>query len=60
MFTKHKVYYTVEVKQDDMSYLFICSFSTFNEAKDRMNELKTSTNREYRILKIEKDVEQIE
>lgn len=60
MFVKHKVYYTVEMMQEDFSYLFICSFATFSEAKEKMKELKSSTNREYRILKIEKDVEQIE
>lgn len=58
MFTKHKIYYTVEVKSED-SYIFICSFSTFSEAVAKMKELKEQTGNEYRILKVEKDVEEV-
>lgn len=58
MFTKHKVYYTVEVKSDDQ-YIFICSFSTFDEANDKVESLREQTSAEYRILKIEKDVEEV-
>ena len=59
MFIKHKVYYTVEVKIDDGSYLFVCSFSTFDEANERATDLKDQTGNEYRILKIEKDIEEV-
>lgn len=59
MFTKHKVYYTVEIKLDDGTYQFICSFSTFNEANDKIKTLKEQTGNEYRILKIEKDIEEV-
>lgn len=59
MFTKHKVYYTVEVKLEDDTYQFICSFSTFNEANDKIKTLKEQTGNEYRILKIEKDIEEV-
>lgn len=59
MFTKHKVYYTVEVKDSDNTYLFVCSFATFNEASAKVAELKCTTNAEYRILKIEKDIEEV-
>lgn len=58
MFTKHKIYYTVEVKEED-SYMFVCSFSSFNEANAKVNELKEQTEKEYRILKIEKDIEEV-
>ena len=58
MFTKHKIYYTVEVKSED-SYIFVCSFSTFSEAVTKMEELKEQTGNEYRILKVEKDVEEV-
>lgn len=59
MFNKHKIYYTLEVKDDD-SFIFVCSFSTFSEANEKLNELKSLTEKEYRILKIEKTVEEIE
>lgn len=59
MFTKHKVYYTIELKMDDDSYMFICSYSSFNEARARVEDLKLQTGLEYRILKIEKDVEEV-
>ena len=59
MFAKHKIYYTVEIKNEDDSYTFVCSFSTFNEASDKVNELKIQTGALYRILKIEKDIEEV-
>lgn len=59
MFTKHKIYYTIEVKLDDNSYSFVCSYATFNEAKARVDELMLQADREYRILKIEKDIEEV-
>jgi len=58
MFTKHKIYYTVEVKTDD-SFLFVCSFATFSEANETVSKLKEQTGNEYRILKIEKDIEEV-
>ena len=58
MFEKHKVYYTVEVKSEN-SFMFICSYSTFNEAKEKVDSLVEQTGNEYRILKIEKDVEEV-
>lgn len=59
MINKHKVYYTLEMKDDD-TYIFVCSFSTYSEASTKMEELKSETEKEYRILKIEKIVEEIE
>ncbi len=59
MFVKHKIYYTVEVKMDDDSYMFVCSFSTFNEASEKVSSLKEQTGASYRILKIEKDIEEV-
>lgn len=59
MINKHKVYYTLEMKDDD-TYIFVCSFSTYSEANTKMEELKSETEKEYRILKIEKIVEEIE
>lgn len=60
MFTKHKLYYSVEVKDEDNdSFRFICSYATFTEAKQRLDELESSDDREYRILKIEKLVEEV-
>lgn len=59
MFNKHKVYYSVEVKTEDDSYLFVCSYSSFNEAKEKVEELKSTTGNEYRILRIEKDIEEV-
>lgn len=59
MFTKHKIYYTIEVKLDD-AYSFVCSYATFNEAKSKVDELKLQNDTgEYRILKIEKDIEEV-
>lgn len=61
MFAKHKIYYTVEVKtdEDSDSFTFVCSFSTFNEANEKVASLKEQTGKEYRILKIEKDIEEV-
>ena len=59
MLNKHKIYYTLEVKDED-SFIFVCSFSTYSEAITKMEELKSETEKEYRILKIEKTVEEIE
>lgn len=59
MFSKHKIYYTVEVKLEDDSYMFICSFSTYSEAVDRVTQLNKQTGNDYRILKIEKDIEEV-
>ena len=59
MLIKHNVYYTIEVKMEDDSYMFVCSFATYSEANDKVAELKEQTGNEYRILKIEKDVEEI-
>lgn len=58
MFTKHKVYYTVEVKEDD-TYIFVCSFATYSEATETVSKLEEQTGNEYRILRIEKDVEEV-
>lgn len=59
MFSKHRIYYTVEIKMDDDSYMFVCSFSTFNEANTKVALLKEQTGATYRILKIEKDIEEV-
>lgn len=59
MFTKHKVYYSVEVKDED-TFTFVCSYASFCEAKAKVEELSNSTEKEYRILKVEKDIEEIE
>lgn len=59
MFVKHKSYYTVEVELEDGSYSFVCSFATFNEANERVNALKEQTGASYRVLKIEKNVEEV-
>jgi len=59
MINKHKVYYTLEMKDDD-SFIFVCSYATYSEAVTKMEELKSETEKEYRILKIEKIVEEIE
>lgn len=59
MFTKHKIYYSVEVKDEDNdSFRFICSYATFTEAKQKLDELESNSDREYRILKVEKLVEE--
>lgn len=59
MFSKHKVYYSVEMK-DGNDFTFVCSYQSFNEAKTKLELLSSTTDNEYRILKIEKDIEQIE
>lgn len=60
MFTKHKIYYTVEVKlEEDDTYMFVCSFSTYSEAVDKATQLKEQTGNDYRVLKIEKDIEEV-
>lgn len=59
MFIKHKVYYSIEMMEDD-EFIFICSYSSFDEAKIKLDELASATNKEYRILKVEKDIEQVE
>ena len=59
MFTKHKIYYTIEVKDED-TFNFICSYSSFDEAKNKLDELSSLTDKEYRILKIAKDIEQVD
>lgn len=60
MFTKYKIYYSVEVKdEEDDSFMFICSYATFTEAKHKLDELESNDNREYRILKVEKLVEEV-
>lgn len=59
MFTKHKVHYTIELKLDDDSYMFICSCSSYKEAIAIVEDLKLQTGFEYRIVKIEKDVEEV-
>ena len=58
MFSKHKLYYTIEV-QDEDTYMFVCSYSSFDAARDKVNELTLSTGLTYRILKIEKDIEEV-
>jgi hypothetical protein len=58
MFTKHKIYYTIEVREED-SFQFVCSFSTYSEAEAKVEELRQQTEKEYRILKVEKDVEEV-
>lgn len=59
MLNKHKIYYTLEMLDDD-TFIFVCSFSTYSEAAAKMEELKSTTEKEYRILKIEKIVEEVE
>jgi hypothetical protein len=59
MFTKHKIYYTIERQLEDFSYIFVCSFSTFDEANTHVKLLKEQTGNIYRILKIEKDIEEV-
>jgi hypothetical protein len=61
MFTKRKMYYSVEVRDDiDDSFIFISSYSTFAEAQTKYEELKSINNdKEYRILKVEKFIEEV-
>lgn len=58
MFTKHKLHYTIEMLSDE-SYIFVCSYSSFSEAEAKLKELKDQTDADYRILKIEKDTEEV-
>ena len=58
MFTKNKVYYSVEVKDEDV-YVFVCSYATFTEARQKLDELESTSDREYRILKVEKSIEEV-
>lgn len=58
MFTKNKVYYSVEVKDED-AYVFVCSYATFTEARQKLDELESTSEREYRILKVEKSIEEV-
>ncbi len=61
MFNKYKLYYSVEVKDDeDDAYIFICSYSTFSEARQKLDELELNNDdKVYRILKIEKSIEEV-
>ena len=61
MFNKHKLYYSVEVKDyEDDTYIFICSYSTFSEAKQKLDELElNNSGKVYRILKVEKSIEEV-
>lgn len=62
MFAKQKVYYAIEIKDEDDSYRFICSYSSFNEAKEKVDELESSCNNSsvYRILRVEKNIEEVQ
>ena len=61
MFVKQKVYYAIEIKDEDDSYRFICSYSSFNEAKEKVDELESSCNNSvYRILRVEKNIEEVQ
>lgn len=59
MFSKNRIYYSIEVRDEDDSYVFVCSYSTFTEARQRLNELESIDGREYRILKVEKSIEEV-
>lgn len=61
MFVKSKVYYAIEIKDEDGSYRFICSYSSFNEAKEKVDELEALCNNNlYRILRVEKNIEEVQ
>ena len=64
MFVKSKVYYAIEIKDDHGSYRFICSYSSFNEAKEKVDELESlcnnNNNNLYRILRVEKNIEEVQ
>lgn len=62
MFVKSKVYYAIEIKDEDGSYRFICSYSSFNEAKEKVDELEAlrNNNNLYRILRVEKNIEEVQ
>lgn len=59
MFRKHRLYYTIEVRDVEDSYSFLYSYSTYSEAIQKLEELKCNSDREYRILKIEKYIEEV-
>ena len=60
MYTQNRIYYSVEVKdEEDDTFLFLCSYSTFTEAKQKLEELESSSDKEYRILKVEKSIEEV-
>ena len=60
MFTKYKLYYSIEVKDEENgTYTFLYSYATFTEAKQKLDELVSSSDREYRILKVEKFIEDV-
>lgn len=59
MFAKNRIYYSIEVRDEDDSYVFVCSYSTFTEARQKLNELESIDGREYRILKVEKSIEEV-
>ena len=56
------MYYAIEIKDEDDSYRFICSYSSFNEAKEKVDELESSCNNSsvYRILRVEKSIEEVQ
>ena len=60
MFATRRIYYTIEVKLEDDSYMFVCSYATYSEAKETVDKLTASSGNEYRILKIEKDIEEVQ
>lgn len=63
MFEKHRLYYSVEVadEYDDSVYNFVCSYSTFTDAKQKVDELLLqNSEKKYRILKVEKFVEEVQ
>lgn len=61
MFVKSKVYYAIEIKDEDGSYRFICSYASFNEAKEKVDELEALCNNNlYRILRVEKNIEEVQ
>ena len=56
---QEEIYY--EIKDDDGSYRFICSYSSFNEAKEKVDELEALCNNNlYRILRVEKNIEEVQ
>lgn len=61
MFVKSKVYYAIEIRDEDGSYRFICSYASFNEAKEKVDELESLCNNNlYRILRVEKNIEEVQ
>lgn len=59
MFTKHKTYYVIEQKEEN-NFIFICSYSSYSEAKLKLDDLVSTNGKEYRVLKIEKDIEEVD